>query len=337
MESIQERVMFTVGIIGTGKIAGLLDKPRETGIYSTHAQAIFNSRNLELVAAVDPNSKALQTFCRVWNVRDSYSSLKELHSLCLPDIVVVSSPNETHFNLASQLLNYVRPPKVLLIEKPVVVLRDELEKIVNLAGESRCAMIVNHKRRIDPSHRKLSALILSGTLGRILRGRFTYYGGWFNNGVHLMDLLIMLFGDNFRVDELVRQSYGKVNDLCIDVMLKYADFEITIESIDEKFYQLFEGEFRFEKGRILYQDFGNKLVIETTVKNRCGEVELKANHKLSMRGLVSPLKHIYAAIEKYLEIGDSTGFEGIRLSDAARVMNKIFDAYPERNPLSNES
>lgn len=329
--------MFTVGIIGTGKIAGLIDKPRKTEIYSTHAQAIFSSRNLELVAAVDSDRKALQNFARIWNVQDSYSSLDEFLYAGLPDVVVISSPSKTHFNLAAQLLKHARPPKLLFIEKPVVVLRDELEEIMNLAGDSRCAIIVNHKRRTDPSHWKLSELISSGTLGRMLSGKFTYYGGWLNNGIHLLDLLIMLFGDGFRFDRLVKKDYGKGDDLCIDAVLKYDGFEVTIESIDEKLYQLFEGEFRLEKGRILYQDFGNKLIVEKTVKNRIGEIELKTDHKLSMRGLVSPFKHSYAAIEAYLGLGDITGFAGIRLSDSAIVMNKIFDAYTEREPLSNES
>jgi predicted dehydrogenase len=263
--------------------------------------------------------------------------LKELLSSDIPDVVVVSSPNETHFNIISQILKHLRPPRVLFVEKPLAVQRNEVEKVVNLAGELLCTLIVNHKRRIDPSHRKLSELISSGILGRMLLGKFTYYGGWLNNGIHLMDLLIMLFGDNFCFDRLVRQNYGKGDDLCIDMVLKYRDFEIVIESIDEKFYQLFEGEFRFEKGRILYQDFGNKLIVEKTVKNRIGEIELKADRKLSLRGLVSPFKHSYAAIGAYLEIGDITGFAGIRLSDSVRIMNKIFDAYQGKEWLNNES
>jgi predicted dehydrogenase len=319
--------MSNVGIIGTGKIAGLLDKPRKTAIYSTHAQAIFNSKNLELIAAVDPDRKVLKTFSRIWNVRGLYSTLEEFLSDDLPDVVVISSPNKTHFNLAAQLLKHIHPPKVLFIEKPVVILRDELKEIENLGKDSHCAIIVNHKRRIDPSHRKLSQLISSGALGRMLHGRFTYYGGWLNNGPHLIDLMIMLFGNNFNFDRLKRRDYGRGSDLCIDMVLKYKDFEIDIDSIDEKSYQLFEGEFRFDKGRILYQDFGHKLIIEKAVKNRIGEMELRTDRKLSMRGLVSPLMQSYAAIDAYFKTGDITGFTGITLSDSAIVMNKIFDAY----------
>lgn len=315
---------YSVGIIGTGKIAGLCDYPQRGNQISNHAQAVYNNSKLEMTSAFDCNRKNLETFCKVWKIKDKFTDLSEYLDTELPDIVSICTPDETHFEIGCRILSLPNPPRVLFMEKPVVTTRKELHKFLNVAEKSNTVVVVNHKRRMTPVHKRTAKIISSGLLGEILEGRFVYYGGWLHNGVHLMDLIVMLFGDKFGFRGAVRRGYGENSDLCIDVSLEFKSFKIRIDSFDEKYYQLFEGELRFSKGRVLYNDFCNKIIIEKVKKNKIGELELKPLNNCNFDSSRDQFVYVYDAITKYLETGNRELLNGVLLKDAAVVMKKMF-------------
>jgi len=316
--------MYTVGIIGAGKIAGLFDSPGEMNSINTHARAVYSNPKLKLISVVDPNKETLKNFSRSWKVKNSFQSLDKFLQTKLPDIVCICSPNTTHYRIAAKLLTHNQPPKLLFIEKPVVVLPIELKRIIELEKRSKCRVVVNRKISLDPMHQKLSKIISSGILGKMLEGKFTYYGGWLNNGVHLMDLIFMLFGDRFNFDKSKLQEFGRKNDPCINTALNFNKFEVEVNSIDEKNYQLFEGEFRFTKGRVIYGDFGSKISVEGVVRNKTGEFVLDRNNSYDLHGLASPFEYSYERIVKYLDRNDKAFLAGISLNDIKPLMNKVF-------------
>jgi predicted dehydrogenase len=316
--------MYTVGIIGTGKIAGLFDAPAKTEFINTHAQAIHNSTKLRFVSAVDADKRAVIAFCEKWGIKNAYTELSSFMINDIPDIITVSSSSDTHYSIASRILKHEKRPRVLFIEKPVCCTRIELQKLMEIDDASGTVIVVNHKRRFDPVHVQLKEIVQSGYLGKFIEGSFTYYGGWLNNGVHIIDLIMMLFGGDFRFMNVKRQMYGKQDDLCFDVTLDYRQFQIEMKSFDEQYYQLFEGELRFSKGRVLYQDFGNRIIVETTIVNSIGEVELHRSDGCTMEGLWAPFKHGYKSIVACLDAKDDTVLTGVRLKDVNAVMDKMF-------------
>ena len=118
--------LWSVGIIGCGRIAGGWDHPRERGPATTHAQAYHLHPGFELVAAVDPDDGALQRFQRSWGVPHGYRTVEEMQEARPLDVVSVCSPDEHHFAQASYLLAQDVRPRVLLVEKPVCSKADEL-------------------------------------------------------------------------------------------------------------------------------------------------------------------------------------------------------------------
>ena len=61
-----------------------------------------------------------------------------------------------------------------------------------------------------------------------------------------------------------------------DVLIRFNDeFIVTINYVPEQFYQLFEMDFKFEKGRIHFQDFEQRLSIEKKTINTMNENILK--------------------------------------------------------------
>lgn len=316
--------MFTVGLIGTGKIAGLFDRPEVTETITSHSQAIHNNPNLRLVAAVNPDRKENDSFCTLWSISNKYYDIEQFLPSTIPDIVTICSPNETHFEIASRILKNKIAPRVLFVEKPVCLAGSELETLIELKRKTKCEVIVNHTRRFDPVHQKLKKIVSSGILGKVLSGKFTYYGGFFNNGVHVLDFIVYVLGNKFTLVNKVNRDYGQTNDRCIDFNLLFDDFSISIDSFDEKYYQLFEGELRFTDARILYCNFGKDIRIEKVVTNKIGERELKPDQDNCFEGLISPLRHSYDSIVQYLN-GNDKALGDAKIEDIEDVMSRLFE------------
>ena len=78
--------------------------------------------------------------------------------------VVISTPAETHFNLAREAL---LAGKHICVEKPLALSDREGEELITLAGEKGLTLMVGHLLQYHPIFVRLKELALSGCLGRI--------------------------------------------------------------------------------------------------------------------------------------------------------------------------
>ncbi|TXT13287.1 hypothetical protein VHUM_00654 [Vanrija humicola] len=134
------------------------------------------------------------------------------------DVVVISTPNNTHFPYAKAALN---AGKHVMVEKPVTPTVEEAEELAALAKSKGLVFCVYQNRRWDADFLTLQKLIKDGKLGPIheFNSRFDRYrplpaghvaAGWkelpgnhneaiYNLGSHIIDQAITLFGVPDRV------------------------------------------------------------------------------------------------------------------------------------------
>ena len=127
---------YRAAIIGTGKIAG-----------SFHARACSKLRSIYLEAACDIDLKRLNKFCKSWGVKDKYKDVHELLDKKKLDIIVLCTPNQTHFSLVRDILRHAHRPRILLVEKPLCLNKAELTGISKILKNVDTKLIVNHKYR----------------------------------------------------------------------------------------------------------------------------------------------------------------------------------------------
>lgn len=82
--------------------------------------------------------------------------------------VVIATPAETHYNLASAALE---AGKDVLVEKPLTLDLDEGERLVSMAGRLGRILMVGHLLEYHPAVLRLRELIASGALGEL---RYVY-------------------------------------------------------------------------------------------------------------------------------------------------------------------
>ena len=190
---------YTAGIIGTGRIAGLFDTANSKESSFSHAKVYTEIKNMDLVAACDSDEKRLEKFCKVWNIKEKFSNVEELLEKKKLDIISLCTPNDTHFLLMKTILKHDNRPRVLFVEKPICITREELTGIKKLLSKGDTKLIVNHIYRFNPALLKVKSMIEEGQLGNIVLIRAIYYGGLLNNGVHVVDTLRILANSEFKI------------------------------------------------------------------------------------------------------------------------------------------
>ena len=139
------------------------------------------------------------------------------------DLVVVASPNESHFPLAAAAL---RAGKDVVVDKPFTVTLAEARSLAEIAKEHGRLLSVFHNRRWESEIQGTKAALESGRLGRVthyechmdrfrpnVRQRWRENPGpgaglWFDLGPHLIDQTLYLFG----LPETVSASFATLRD-----------------------------------------------------------------------------------------------------------------------------
>ncbi len=125
------------------------------------------------------------------------------------DLVVVATPNDTHFSLGQQAL---AAKKHLVVDKPFTLTLAEAQELAQKADKAGRLLSVFHNRRWDSDFLTLKKLLKQGTLGEVVysESHLDRYrpvvrqcwreqegegsGLWYDLGPHLLDQALVLFG-----------------------------------------------------------------------------------------------------------------------------------------------
>lgn len=153
------------------------------------------------------------------------------------DLIVVSTPNRTHFPLARAALE---AGKHVVVDKPFAVTLAEADALIALAAERRRMLTVFHNRRWDGDFLTVKRLLGDGRLGEPSlfeahwdRFRPALREGWkaepsqgagllLDLGPHLVDQALQLFGlpEAVGADVASQRLGGRVDDY-FDLTLRY--------------------------------------------------------------------------------------------------------------------
>jgi predicted dehydrogenase len=217
--------MIEVGLIGFG-LAGR----------AFHAQVISRVPGLRLAAILQRSgNEATELYPEVRIVR----SLDELLSISEIRLVVIATPNDSHYPLARQCLTAGRD---VLVDKPFTTTLQEAVALVEFAKQQGRLVTVYQNRRYDGDFQAIAQLVASGTLGRIVRFETNYDrfrphlrpGAWrektgpgtgifFDIGPHLIDHALVLFGMPQALTADIRiEREGGLADDAFDVAFHYS-------------------------------------------------------------------------------------------------------------------
>lgn len=216
--------MINVGLVGFGFAGRVFHAPIISAVPGLNLRAIVR-RNGDDASRAYPGATQAR-------------SIDEL--LAIPEIqlVVVATPNTSHFPLAKQCLI---AGKDVIVDKPFTTTYAEAKELVDLAHQRGRMLTVYQNRRFDGDFRTIFNLLAEKRLGRIVlfESHFDRYrlelrpdawrerrepgsGIFFDLGVHLLDQALLLFGtpEAVTADLRMERQGGQVDD-AFDVLLHY--------------------------------------------------------------------------------------------------------------------
>jgi len=223
--------MIRVGLIGFG-LAGRV----------FHAPLISSVDGLELAVVFERSTDhAAQRYPGI----TTYRTLEALLADESLGLVVVATPNCTHYDLARQALE---AGKSVVVDKPTAITSSEIASLMRLASNHKLLVIPFHNRRWDSDFQTLSKLVHEDTVGRVVSLDSTFDrwrpmrrapGAWKEDpaqggmlldiGTHLADQALVLFGKPEAVGaEVVSERDGAGASDAFTVRLRYPGLTVSL-------------------------------------------------------------------------------------------------------------
>ena len=225
--------VISVGLIGYG-MAGR----------TFHAPVIQSVPGLRLKKVVERHGdESRKRYPWVEVVGDATALLKDEGI----DLVVIATPNLSHFDLARQSL---MARKHVVVEKPFTTTSAQAQELIDLARQQNRIISVNHNRRWDGDFQTVKRLLDGKLLGRLVEfeshyDRFRNYrrpNAWremgapgggilFDLGSHLIDQAKVLFGLPRMItsDVRVQRDFAKAVDN-FELILDYDALKVTLKA-----------------------------------------------------------------------------------------------------------
>ncbi|MEK4497610.1 oxidoreductase [Bacillus sp. FSL R12-0069] len=221
-----------VGIVGFGFSSTTFHIPLLQTIEEYDIRAILSSKEAVVKEAL-PNANVVST-------------IDELVKRADIDLVVITSPNTTHFPYVKEaILN----GKHVVVEKPFVVSIEEGEELISLAEQHNVVLSVYHNRRFDNDFLTIKKLLEENRIGNLyayeahfdrfrphVRDRWREKnlpgsGILYDLGSHLIDQALSLFGKPNAISaDVIKQRPGAEIDDYFHIILHYGVKRITLHS-----------------------------------------------------------------------------------------------------------
>jgi predicted dehydrogenase len=216
--------VIEVGLIGFGLAGRAFHAPVIRAVPGLHLAAILQRSGNE-AAEKYPDVRIVRNL-------DELLAMKEVR------LIVIATPNETHYPFARQCLEAGRD---VVVDKPFTTTLDEAMSLVQIAKQAGRILTVYQNRRYDGDFQAIRQLVAAGTLGRIVRFETSYDryrpqlkpGAWretqqpgsgilFDIAPHLIDHALVLFGLPGAVTADIRiERENAIADDAFDITLYY--------------------------------------------------------------------------------------------------------------------
>jgi predicted dehydrogenase len=159
---VQERAPIRVAMLGYGAIG------RE------HAEAIDAVDGLRLQAVCDRNPERLAQARALHGDITVYDDMAALQRAADVDLVIVSTPPNTHAAVALKLL---RDGKHVVVEKPFSITTAEADEMIATAADLKRTLTVYQNRRWDADFLAIKRAVQQGAIGDVFQLE-TFIGGY---------------------------------------------------------------------------------------------------------------------------------------------------------------
>lgn len=164
----------------------------------------------EVVAVCDKDPKKVAEVADRWHVAERYTDSRRITEHPYIDIISICSYDDVH---ADQAISALAHGKHVMVEKPLALHKKDAERILRAQQDSGKLLSSNLILRHCPRFRALREMVRNGEFGDVFylegdyihqilhkitegwRGKLGFYCVTYGGGIHLIDLMRWLLGD----------------------------------------------------------------------------------------------------------------------------------------------
>jgi len=209
-----------------------------------HAPFIHANPNYNLYGVWERSKKSAG---QIYPEVKSFDTLEEMLADGAIELIIVNTPNATHFDYAKKSLE---AGKHVIVEKPFVINSPEGAELIELAAQKNKKISVYHNRRFDSDFRLVWKVVQENLLGNIGEITIRYdrfkdkpspkihkeipapgNGLLYDLGSHLIDQALQLFGKPVSVfaDITILRPFSQVDDY-FEVILYYEKKRVILKA-----------------------------------------------------------------------------------------------------------
>ena len=177
----------------------------------------------------------------------TYRTFDEMLNDELVELVIVNTPNYTHFEYAKKAL---QAGKHVIVENPFTVTVKEAQELIDLAKNQNKILSVYQNRRYDSDYKTIKKVLDKKLLGEVVEAEFHFdryreelspkqhkeipgpgTGVLYDLGAHLIDQALQLFGwpSKLFADIRIIRPVSKVDDY-FEVLLYYPNLRVRLKA-----------------------------------------------------------------------------------------------------------
>ena len=212
-----------------------------------HAPFVHANKGYNLYGVWERSKK---TAADLYSEVKSFDTLEEMLADENIELVIVNTPNATHFDYARKAL---LAGKHVIVEKPFVVASKEGAELIALAAQQKKKISVYQNRRYDSDAKLLKKVVTENLLGEIGEAELHYdryrkelspkvhketpgpgNGILYDLGAHLIDEALQLFGKPQAVfaDVMIMRPISKVDDY-FEILLYYPGKRVRLKASNQ--------------------------------------------------------------------------------------------------------
>lgn len=228
-----------------------------------HLNKILKMDDMKVVGIYDIDEEQRQYAVNEYNLI-SYNSLEELLGNDQIQLIIISTPNDSHHQYAMKAIG---AGKNVLCEKPAMLNLSDLQEVLDAAKKKGVIFTTHQNRRWDKDYDVVCKVVNQGLIGGITTIYSETHGqrgvcfGWradpekgggmlYDWGIHLIDQLLYLFHD-----QKVISIYARLRSILTPVVDDY--FEVELEFEKDIVAHISVGTFALQ-GRPRWFIFGDK-------------------------------------------------------------------------------
>tara|TARA_Y100000996_G_C22477235_1_gene624693 strand:- start:181 stop:1113 length:933 start_codon:yes stop_codon:yes gene_type:complete len=306
--------MIKAALIGCGRIGYSFEKDKISGDSLSHFHELNKNEDIQLEAVVDSEFETIQHISNKYKIR-TYRDHQELIKSHNLDLIVIATPDETHFDIAIDVLK--NSPKLVFIEKPLAKNTEQVNNIINLYKKNNIKIMVNFSRRFFDPFMTWKEMISNSSLV-IKNIILKYTGTLIHNGIHFLDLMIYFFG---RPDSTISLSNNKEYPT-FELNYSKFSFKVLFIGLGNLSASIEEIDIIHENGRFKVNNTGISSYVISSDPNYKG-FKIFGNKKVVVDNSSKAIKNAYNNIVDSIQNGASLISPGSDSNLSMEIVNKI--------------